>query len=250
MNPLICYPLLPPSKEVILFHEAREDAPLEGVGLHVGHAPFRLPLVSRRSRSRRQHHRPVVAAEGGEFRINLRIEPIRLQHRRLQVVDHDRSRHPAEVFEGVLKALQKAVGRLMENRLAVAFARVRQHHPQHVRPPAFPIRADHRCAGAEVDLCLVPRSALHPSEGDRQRRPLLPQQASHAVVAHAPGLWKLGLQVLVNPLRRQPSGVLLQKPRQPWGRDARLGHREIPGRRAKTGHLIRAGRGNRRRGRF
>ena len=39
-------------------------------------------------------------------------------------------------------------------------------------------------------------------------------------------------------LRRQPSGVLLQKPRQPWGRDARLGHRQIPGRRVKTGHLF------------
>ena len=42
--------------------------------------------------------------------------------------------------------------RFVEDHFAVAFARVGEHHPQHVRSPALPIRADHRCASAEVDL--------------------------------------------------------------------------------------------------
>ena len=120
----------------------------------------------------------------------------------LGIVDHDGLRHPAEVPEGVLETVQQAVGRLPEDRLAVALARVAQDDPKDVRPPPSAVGLDDRRSGAQIDLDFLARRAFHPTH--RQRRGLAqgPGKSTNTVVFAGEPV--LGDQILMNPLGRKP----------------------------------------------
>ena len=110
---------LPIEQEAVLIGQAGELAALKGVVLSVAHATLDLALVPRRTHPRRQHDRAVMFAERQDLRVEIGIKPIRPGHRGLEVVDHQRLGHAAEVVERVLHAPQEVVGRLAVDRLAV-----------------------------------------------------------------------------------------------------------------------------------
>lgn len=77
---------------------------LERVLLNVIDATLHLPLVSGHARFGRQKHATVVVGKGLHLRMQFGIEPVRMQHRRLEIVEHDPPGHAAEVPERVLQA--------------------------------------------------------------------------------------------------------------------------------------------------
>ncbi len=171
---------------LILFLKAGEHVALESVAFRVADTAFDLALMPGRTRLGRQRDDAVVLTERLHFRIDLGIEPVRLAHRGLQVVQHQRLRHAAKVMEGVLQATDELLGGLAEHRLAVGLAAMTEHDAQDVRAPLLPVAVDDRRAGAEVHLSFLARGALHAAE--RRRPPVghilqRPYVAPHAVVA-------------------------------------------------------------------
>ena len=81
------------------------------------------------------------------------------------VADDQRLGHAAEVPKGILDTTDELLGALPEHHLAVGFARMAQHDAKDMRTPTFAVRCHDRGTGAEVDLSLFARSALHSSEG-------------------------------------------------------------------------------------
>ncbi len=79
--------LLPLLQEEVLLCQRTEPVALERVVADVGHASFDLPLVLRGGGTARRDMDAVVTAEVGQLRVDLRIKPVRLKHRRFQVVD-------------------------------------------------------------------------------------------------------------------------------------------------------------------
>jgi hypothetical protein len=102
MNPGVGDIGFPMREMAILFWKTLELAALESILLHVVDAPFHLTLVPWRVRLRGQDHDAVVPAERGHLRHQLGVEPVRVFHRGLQVVDDQRLRHAAKMLEGVL----------------------------------------------------------------------------------------------------------------------------------------------------
>ena len=140
-----------------------------------------------------------MLAEGLHLRRQFRIEPVRMRHGRLQVVDHQRLGHAAEMPKGVFQRSQKIIGRLPERRFAVAFATVTQHDAKHVRLAPLAVGTDDRRAAAEVDLRFFAGGALHPPKRQRAHLPQASQITPHAVVADGRAV---SGQVLIDPLRR------------------------------------------------
>jgi hypothetical protein len=62
--------------------------------------------------------------------IEFRIKPIGTADRRAQIVDHGGAGHPTKMAERIFQAADEALGRLPPHRLAVALARMAQHHPE------------------------------------------------------------------------------------------------------------------------
>jgi hypothetical protein len=62
--------------------------------------------------------------------IDLRIKPVGLQHRRFHIVEVEQKRGTAKISETVFQAAQERLGVPPGDRLAVAFARIAQDHPQ------------------------------------------------------------------------------------------------------------------------
>jgi len=143
-----------------------------------------------------------VAAELRELGVQVRVEPVGLDHPGLEVVDDERAGHAAEMLEGVLQATDEVFDRLREGRLAVAASRVRQDDSDGVGLPALPVGADDRCTCAKVDLRFEPRRALHPPERHGGRGTVLVQEPPHAVVADRGGRRMLGQEVLMDPRGR------------------------------------------------
>ena len=97
---------------LVLLLQAGERAALQRVVLHILHARFDLPLVPRHVGLGRQNHRAVVPAERLHLGRQLRIEPVGMRDGRLEIVDHQRLGHAAEVREGVFQAAEEVFGRL------------------------------------------------------------------------------------------------------------------------------------------
>lgn len=68
------------------------------------------------------------------------------------------------MLERVFRALNENVGSFPIDDLAVRRAGVAEHHPDHVRASPFSVGANHRCAGATVDLSLLPWWQLESSQ--------------------------------------------------------------------------------------
>ena len=197
VNPRVRHARLPGQQVSVRRRQRREPPALQRVVLDVADAPLDLPLVTRRVRLRRQHHRAVVLAERLHLRVQLRIEPVRILHRRLQVVDHQRLRHPAEVPERILQRPEECVRRLAEHVLAVALPRMAQNDPEDVRlPPPTPWRHDRRTR-PKINLRLGARLAFHPPERQRPGPSQPTNVPLDAVVAAAEAV--LAHQVLPDP---------------------------------------------------
>ncbi len=110
----------------------------------------------------------------------------------IEVVDHQRLGHAAEVVEGVLQTADEVVRGLSVNRLAVGLAGMTQDDPEdvglaatglHPNRQQLTFRNDHRGARAEVDLNFLTRPTLHSPEGQRPGRLQTPGKSLDAVVA-------------------------------------------------------------------
>ena len=102
---------------------------------------------------------------------------------------------------------------------------MREDDPDHMRLASSAIGADDRSARAEVHLGFEPRRALHPPERHGRSGSVLLEQPPHAVVADRSGGRMLDREVLMDPLGRQPSLPLLEKPCEPRARRACLAQR-------------------------
>ncbi len=160
--------LFPMAQTRVLFFQAAEDAPFQGVLLHIAHARFDLAFVPGRPRPGGQDRHAVVVGKGAELGIKVGIKPVGRFDGRLEVVEDQGPRHAAEADEGVLQTGQERVGGLPINGLAVALARVAEDDAEDVRPPSARGRGE-RYPAAEVDLGFFSRGALHTAEGQGLR---------------------------------------------------------------------------------
>lgn len=83
---------LPVLQESVLVGETGEASAAQGVVLDILDASLDLALVARDAGLGRQRRRVVVRTEGAQLRIDLRIKPVRLDQRRLEVVRRRSSR--------------------------------------------------------------------------------------------------------------------------------------------------------------
>jgi hypothetical protein len=142
-----------------------------------------------------------MAAEIREFRVHRRVIPIRLDHRRLEVVEIEQTRHPAEMAHGVFDHPQERLGVLAQHHLAVALARVAQHRTEQPRPPGFSASLDERRAEPEIHLQLLARLALDAPNPLRFARLELGHVARHRWIGSAETV--PGDQILIDALGAQ-----------------------------------------------
>ena len=192
---------LPLLQKGVLGREAREAPPAQGVVLDILDAGLDLALVPRDPGLGRQDRRAIMRTEGAQLGVDLRIEPVRLDDRGLEVVGHDRGGDPAEGPEGVLDAADHRLGVLPPDDLAVALARVRKHGPEQVRAADPAGLGRGLGAPAEVDLHLVTGGALQPPVWQG----VAPGDVSHEALHRAVGATEamLAHQILIDPLGAQ-----------------------------------------------
>lgn len=207
-------PPFPVAEVLILLGQADERVALQGIVLDVIDPLFHLALVPRHPRLGRQNHRPVVLTEGLDFRVHLRIVPVRPTDGRLEIVDHGRLGNPAKGPEGVLQAAEEVLGRLMVNHLAVRLSRETQDDPEDITAATFAVRPQNRRPDAEVHLCLLTQQHLQPAERQRLTLTQTLEEPTNAGVA---GRETMPLhQVLVDPLAGQslPELCLNHRPKR------------------------------------
>ena len=219
VNPRVRDPQLPLVKELVLFGQARKAPTLERVVLDVLHARLDLALVLRRARLGRENHCAVMPGKTRQLGIEFRIEPVGLQHRRLEVVGDHGLRHAAEMPEGVFQTAQKTLRVLPPDHLAVAFPRKAQRGPEQVWPASFAL-GDHRGALAEVHLHLLPGRGLDAPERQRGGVAQSVDKAFDRVVAPRESV--VGDQILMDAYRAQPLD-------QPRSNDLTVGLAETAG---------------------
>ena len=168
---------------LVLIRKRGELPAFESIALHVSDAPLNLPLVPRRVRLGRQDGDAVMFGERPDLGTQLRVEPVRPRHRRAKIVDHQRSRHSAEVGKGVFQTAKEVVGCLPLHRLGVPLAAVAQDDAEDPGCLAFAVRTDDGRAPAEVHLRLGSGLAFHPTERRRRSSRQLLNQPTHAVIA-------------------------------------------------------------------
>ena len=78
--------LFPVSEKKVLLGQRLETSPFERVAPNVGHSALHLPLVLRHPRTAGHDVDVVMAAKVCQLRVDLRIKPIGLEHRRLQII--------------------------------------------------------------------------------------------------------------------------------------------------------------------
>ena len=149
-----------------MFGQAAKGPALEGVVLDILYARLDLALVLGRARPGGQDHGAIMLRETCQLGIEFRIEPIRLQHGRLEVVGHDGLGHTAKTPEGVFHAPQETLRILTPDHLAVAFARKAQGRPEHMRAAPLAL-GDHPGALTKVHLHLFAGSGLDAPERQR-----------------------------------------------------------------------------------
>lgn len=158
-----------------------------------------LALVLGFRRPRRQQRRAVMRAKLPQLRIEFRIKPIGLDHRRFQVVRHDRRRHSAEGVERVLQATDHRLRVLPPDHFAVAFTRVREHGAEQMRSATAAV-GDHPGALPKIELQLRARLALHPPARQLNRQPQPRDEQFDRTVATDEAMFA---QILMDALGRQ-----------------------------------------------
>ena len=157
MHAFVSNVLLPVPQMGVLFGQRGELPPLERVVFGVAHAAFHLALVLGRIGTAGHRCHAVVAAKIRQFRVQRRVIPIRLDHRRLEVVEIEQPGHSTERAHRVFDHPQERLRVLTQHHLAVTLARMAQHRPEQPRPPGFAASLHQRRAQPEVHLQLLPR---------------------------------------------------------------------------------------------
>ncbi len=124
MHALVGHMLLPVKQVGVLLGKRGELPPLERVVFGVGNSAFDLALVLRRMGSAGHRCHAIITAKIRQFRVHCRVIPIRLDHRRLEVIEIEQTRHTAEIAHGIFDHPQECLGVLAQHHLAVALARV------------------------------------------------------------------------------------------------------------------------------
>jgi len=141
------------------------------------------------------------------LRVQFRVVPVRVLHRRLEVVNDEHLGHAAEMPEGVLQRTDEVLRGLVIGGFAIALAAEAQHDAKDVRPPPFAAGQVDPCPRAEIDLCLLARLALHAAKRKRARLAQLGHKPPHAVVLVVE---PFAHQILVDPLGRKTQLQLLE----------------------------------------
>ena len=138
-----------------------------------------------------------MLTERQDLRIEVRIEPVGLGDRGLQVVDHERLRRAPEVLEGVLQAAEKIVRSLSVDGLAVRLPRVAEHDPEQVRSAPLALWRDHWRVPFEIHLGFGARLTLQPPKRKGRRASQLADESTDRVITQRGAM--LSRQILVNP---------------------------------------------------
>lgn len=121
-----------------------------------------------------------------------------MNHRRLEIVHHDRPGYTAEGMKSVLETSQKRLRILSPDRFAIGFSGKREHDAKNMRTLHPAVRLFDGCPLTEINLDLVTRLTFHSAkrQGSRSSQPT--HQSLDAVVTALKAV--LCLEILVNPL--------------------------------------------------
>src|SRR5665213_783030 len=191
---------LPLGQKLVLLGKAREGPALEGVILDVLDARLDLALMPGHGGLGRGEDRPVMAAELDQLGIEIRVEPVGLEHGGLQIIDDRARRHAAKMPERVFQAPDEGLGRLPPDHLGVALARMAEDGAEQMRPSPVVV-LDHPSACPEVDLHLLARGTLHPPEWQVTLGGVAPDEPLNRLVAALEAV--VADQVMVDPHGRE-----------------------------------------------
>jgi len=144
----------------------------------------------------------VVPAEVSQLRIDLRIKPVGLEHRRFHIVEVEQQGATAKASQTVFQAANERLGILPGDRLAIALTRIAQHQSQDPTATRLTLTLIDGCSQAEIQLELLPWLTFQAPNPLGLGRSQLAHKALHrlagigeAVFAH---------QILVNTLGAEP----------------------------------------------
>ena len=186
----------------VLFRQRGELPPLERVVFGVAHTAFHLAFVLGRVGAAGHRRHAVVAAKIRQFRVHRRVIPIRLDHRRLEVVEIEQPGHSTKIPHRVFDHPQERLRVLAQHHLAVTLARMAQHRPEQPRPPGFAAGLDERRTQPEVHLQLLPRRTFDAPDPLRPARFELGHVARNGRIGPAETV--PGDQILIDALGAQP----------------------------------------------
>ena len=189
-----------------------------------------LPFMFGRARPARRDQEAIMLRALSVHLLHLGIVPDRVHDGRLEIIDHEATRHPVEPLKGRPVTPAPGGDGLVEDELDVLVAAVGQrHHEGPGLAAAARVGIEEQSGGAEVDLGLVPRGGLDPHGRARRGGFQSTQKALHGrVTAGEPVLLDqeledgLALHALLAPghdlvLVRRHRGLLVGRP-LPLGR--------------------------------
>ena len=138
MHARVGHGLFPGTQERVLLVQAGDTSAFQGVFLHIINATFHLALVPGGVGPRGQQGDAVVVRERAHLWIDVGIKPVGLRDRGLEVVQDHLLGHAAKGPEGVLQTADEVLSGLPPDRLAVALARIAQHHAKDVAGRRLP----------------------------------------------------------------------------------------------------------------
>ena len=135
------------------------------------------------------------------LRVEFGVKPVGPRHGRAQVVNHQRPGHTPKIPKRIFQTADEALGRLSPHHLAVAFARMAQHHPEQMWSLALALHHHPRTL-AKIHLRFGSRLHFHPYERDRLGLPQLPYKPFDRLITASESV--VPDQILINPLGAQP----------------------------------------------
>src|SRR5437763_4894893 len=176
--------LQPPAAVLLGLLQRRRSLPGQTVLLHVLDACLDLALGLPAPLTGRDRLEAPAFGEGEEGRVEHDLVTGVPQHRRLQVVDHDRGRHPAGGAKGALQGREQHRLRLADGELQIAPPRIPEDVDESAQPPASSLVLDVVPALQAARLRLLPRPGLEAGHQFQRRfTAQLPAQHLHPLIA-------------------------------------------------------------------
>ena len=205
VNARVGHGRFPLHQELVLLRQARKLAAPEGIFLDVVDSGLDLALMAGHGGLGGGQDGAVVPAEVHELGIEIGVEPVGLQHGRLQIIRNEACGDAAKVSERVFRAPDERLRILAPDRLRVALPGMAQDRAEDMGPAPPAVRQDPGTL-AEVDLQLLARGDLHPPVRQLVAGRVAAHKALYRLVGPAVALLP---QVLVNANRGQALGDAL-----------------------------------------